>query len=423
MLKNKKTKDIIVIGMALFSMYFGAGNLIFPPLLGQSTGGAWWLGFLFFFLFDMGLAIIAILAVIHKNEESIDGITGVMGKIPSTVINCAIILCLGPLLAIPRTAATTFEISVAPVCEWCSSWLFSAIFFVLVILLTLKPSKVMDIIGNYLTPALFIGLVILIIQGMIHPIGSISSGELGMAVKEGTLSGYQTLDPLGSMIFVMLIVGNARSKGYEGKENLSAITIKSSLIAAALLFAVYGGLTYLGATTMTKSAFAGLSQTELIIKIVLTHFGNFGMAFLGVIVLLACLTTAIGLTSAMGAFFEDLTKGKVKYEWIVILTCLFSYFTSNLGVSAIIKFSAPVLFILYPGILILVILAFFHTRIKNLNVYRLPVLVAMAVSLMEVSGVEFIKLLPLAQVGFSWIIPAIIAGFVGILIPDFRKGE
>lgn len=420
-MQNKKLKDTFIIGLALFSMYFGAGNLIFPPKLGQMTGGMWFIGFIFFFIFDMGLVVFTILAVINKGENTMESITGVMGKIPSTLINCSIILCLGPLLVIPRTAATTFEISIEPTNLPINSWIFSGIFFVTVALLTLRPNKVMDIIGNYLTPILFFGLLILIIKGILNPIGHPTGGDLDFAIKEGTLSGYQTLDPLGSMVFVMLIVGNAMSKGYREKKDLTQITVKSSLIATALLFIIYCGMTYLGATTMDKPEWMGLSQTQLITNIILRQFGSFGMVFLGIIVCLACLTTAIGLTSSMGTFFNKLTDGKVSYETIVLITCGFSFFTANLGVSTIIKFSAPVLMIMYPVILILVTLAFFHNKIKSLNTYRFPVYGAMIIEIFEVLKPEWVECLPLQKVGFGWLVPALICCIIGHIIPHERK--
>lgn len=416
-MQNKKFKDILVIGLALFSMYFGAGNLIFPPMLGQKTGAMWFVGFVFFFIFDMGLVVFAILAVINKGENTMESITGVMGKIPSTIINCSIILCLGPLLVIPRTAATTYEISIEPSNLPLNSWMFSGIFFVMVALLTLRPNKVIDIIGNYLTPILFIGLLALIIKGIINPLGQPTGGDLIFSIKEGTLSGYQTLDPLGSMVFVMLIVGNAMSKGYTEKNDLTQITIKSSLIATFLLFIIYSGLTYLGATTVGNIQFENLTQTQLITRIIFLQFGSFGAILLGIIVFLACLTTAIGLTSSMATFFDKLTDGKVSYKTIVFITCGFSFFTANLGVSTIIKFSAPVLMIMYPVVLILVTLSFFHKKIKSLNTYRFPVYGAMFIELCEVIGFKFVESLPLQKVGFCWLVPAMVCGIIGYMTP------
>lgn len=421
-MEKKGFGDFLVIGMALFSMFFGAGNLIFPPLLGQETGTSWIVGFLFFFIFDVGLALVAILALINKGEYSMDGVTGVMGKVPGTIINCITVLCIGPLLAIPRTAATTFEIGVAPLFPGFSSWIFSAIFFAVVLVLTIRPSGVVDIIGKFLTPVLVIGLLAMIIKGAVTPLGAIDVADKVGAVKTGTYNGYQTLDVLASLVFIMIIANSAKDKGYTEPKAMSGAVIKSSVVAAVGLFVIYGGLTFLGATTCGIEALQGMSQTELLVSITKALFGNVGVILLGIVVLFACWTTAIGLVSSCGSFFENLTHGKLKYTTVVTIVCIFSWLISNAGVSTIISVSAPLLMLVYPGVLALIVLAFFHKKIKNKNVYRLAAYVGILVSACEILAgyglpTGFVSALPLASMGFAWIIPAIIGGIIGNFIP------
>lgn len=420
--KKQNFGDFLVIGMALFSMFFGAGNLIFPPLLGQETGTSWIVGFLFFFIFDVGLALVAILALINKGEYAMDGVTGVMGKVPSTIINCITVLCIGPLLAIPRTAATTFEIGVQPLFPGISSWIFTAIFFALVLLLTIRPSGVVDIVGKFLTPVLVIGLLVMIIKGAISPLGPIDVPDTVGAVKSGTYNGYQTLDVLASLVFIMIIANSAKDKGYTDPKSMSGAVMKSSVVAAVGLFVIYGGLTFLGATTCNISELHGLSQTALLVSITGQLFGNVGVILLGVVVLFACLTTAIGLTSSCGSFFEDLTKGKLKYSTVVVIVCVFSWVISNAGVATIVSVSAPLLMLVYPGVLALIVLAFFHNKIKNKNVYRFAAYIGILVSACEILAgyglpTGFVSALPLASMGFAWIIPAIVGGIIGNFIP------
>lgn len=420
--KKQKFSDILVIGGALFAMFFGAGNLIFPPLLGQQSGTSWFIGFLFFFIFDVGLALVAILALVRKGQFEINGITDVMGKVPSTIINCIAVLCIGPLLAIPRTAATTFEIGVQPLAPNFSTWIFSAIFFAIVLALTIRPSKVVDIIGSFLTPVLVITLLVMIIKGIISPLGPIDVPETTNSVQNGTLNGYQTLDVLASMIFIMIITSSAQGKGYTEGRSLSKAVLRSSCVASIGLFVIYGGLTYLGATTCNLADMQGLNQTALLVAITKALFGNTGVILLGVIVLFACLTTAIGLSSSTGAFFEELTGGKVSYKKVVIIVVVFSWLISNAGVSTIIQFSAPLLNLVYPGVLVLIILAFFHKSIKNKNIYRVATYFAIIVSALEILAgfglpTGFVKSLPLASIGFAWIVPAIVGGIIGKFIP------
>lgn len=421
--KKQNFGDFLVIGMALFSMFFGAGNLIFPPLLGQQTGTSWMLGFLFFFIFDVGLAMLAILALINKNEYTMNGITGVMGKVPSTIINCITVLCIGPLLAIPRTAATTYEIGIQPLFPEFSTWIFSAIFFAVVLALTIRPSKVVDIIGKFLTPVLVIGLLAMIIKGIISPLGPINVPDTVGAVKSGTYNGYQTLDVLASMVFIMIITSSAQGKGYTEQKALAGAVTKSSLVAVIGLFVIYGGLTYLGATTCNIESMQGLNQTALLVGITQAMFGNIGVLLLGLVVLCACLTTAIGLTSSAGDFFDELTHGKLSYKMVVVIVCVFSWLISNAGVSTIISVSAPLLSLIYPGVLVLIILAFFHNKIANKNIYRVAAYVGIAVSACEILAgfglpTGFVSALPLADMGFAWIVPSIIGGIIGKFIPS-----
>lgn len=421
--KQFKPKDMLVIGAALFAMFFGAGNLIFPPLLGQQTGTSWLIGFLFFFIFDVGLALVAILALINKNEYSITGLTGPMGKVPGAVIGAIGALCIGPFLAIPRTAATTYEVGVAPLFPGFNTWIFSAVFFAIVLVLTIRPSKVVDIVGQFLTPVLVIFLLIMIIVGIVNPLGPIELDSTVNAVKEGTYNGYQTLDVIASMIFIIIIANSARDKGYTDQASLAGATIRSSVVAAIGLLIIYGGLTYLGATTGTLADYQNLDQTTLLVTITKGLFGNTGVILLGIIVLFACWTTAIGLTSAVSEYFVELSGGKLKYKTLVIIIVIFSWVISNAGVSTIIQFSAPLLNLIYPGLLVLIILAFFHNKIKNNNVYRLAAYFGMITSALEILAgfglpTGFVSALPLSDMGFAWIIPAIVGAIIGKFIPS-----
>ena len=324
---NKTNKDIIIVGFALFAMFFGAGNLLFPPFLGLITGNSWLNGFTGFILADVGLSLLAILAI-AKCDGEVGKIFSRAGHKLSIALGCAIMICIGPLLAIPRTAATTFEMGVQPIFSGFSSIIFSIIFFGVTLLLTIRPSKVVDIIGSYLTPALLIALLALIGMGVFNPLGSIEPATIDGVFSEGIFQGYQTLDALGAVSLSAVIFTTIANKGYTKKEEKINITFKAGLIAAAGLFLVYGGLTYLGATVSTMFD-SNVSQAGLIVSITEMLLGFPGKVILGIIVTLACLTTAIGLTSATGQYFSKLSNNKIKYETIVIVVCLFSLVVSN----------------------------------------------------------------------------------------------
>lgn len=427
-----KTKDImrdaIVIGFALFAMFFGAGNLIFPTFLGLESGRSWIIGFFGFVLADVGLAILSIIAA-AKCDGDVSKIFGKVGKNLSIILGAIIMICLGPLLAIPRTAATTYEMGIAPIFSGFSPIVFSIIFFIITLILSIKPSRVIDIIGQFLTPILLITLLSLILIGIINPIDSINiAPKVESIFAEGVLQGYQTMDALGAIALSAVIITALTNKRYKDTKEKINLTLKASIVASIGLVLVYGGLTYLGATISKQYAnipLGEISQTALIVHITDILIGKPGKILLAIIIGLACLTTAIGLTSATAQYFSRLSKGKWKYRDIVILVCVFSSIVANFGVSTIIMFSAPILSIIYPPTVILIILTLFKEKIKNNYVFIFSTYTALFISVLTVLndigigssiGIQVVTELPFAKLGFNWIVPVLMAGIVGNFI-------
>lgn len=424
---KKTTKDITVLGFALFAMFFGAGNLLFPPYLGLITGKNWLIGFTGFILADVGLSILAILAIARCNGE-VSKIFSRAGHKLSIVLGCVIMICIGPLLAIPRTAATTFEMGIQPIFSNFNSIIFSVIFFGVTLLLTIRPSKVVDIIGAYLTPALLIALLILIVIGIVNPLGNIEPSTIDGVFSQGIFQGYQTLDALGAVSLGAVVMTSIVNRGYTKQKEKINITFKAGLVAAAGLVVVYGGLAYLGAT-VSGIFESSISQASLIVSITEMILGFPGKVILGLIVMLACLTTAIGLTSATGEYFSKLSNNKIKYEVIVTIVCLFSLVVSNFGVDQIIKLSAPILTVIYPPTIVLILFTLFGEFIKNDNVFKYGTYAALFVSILNILSnfginVPIIHDLPLNSLGFNWVVPVIIASIVGFFIKsNDNKGK
>ncbi len=419
------TKDAIVVGFALFAMFFGAGNLIFPTFLGLESGKSWIIALFGFVLADVGLAILSIIAAAKCNGD-VSKIFGKVGKKLSVILGGTIMICLGPLLAIPRTAATTYEMGIAPIFNGFSPIVFSIIFFIIILILSIKPSKVVDIIGQFLTPILLITLLLLILVGIINPIDSINiSPRVESVFAEGIAQGYQTMDALGAIALSSVIITTLTNKGYKGTKEKVKLTLKASIVASIGLVLVYGGLTYLGATISNQYANIALgeiSQTALIVHITDVLIGQPGKILLAVIIGLACITTAIGLTSATAQYFDKVSKGKWKYKEIVIFVCVFSSIVANFGVSTIIKFSAPILSIIYPPAVALVILTLVKEKIKNNNVFIFSTYTALFISVLTVLndmgigisiGIPIVTALPFAKLGFNWIVPVLLAGIIG----------
>lgn len=420
----KKNNVIIIVGFAIFAIFFGAGNLIFPPYLGMNAGSQWPQAFIFFMLSDVVLAIITILAMLRCGG-TFDKLTCRMGKVPSTVFNVAVVICLGPLLAIPRTSATTYEMAILPFpnLEFITPFIFSLFFFTLVFVFTIKPSSVVEIIGKYLTPILLIAMVGLIIAGVINPLGMPIPSKLDNVVREGIVSGYQTLDSLGVAIFITVIISAVESFGYKREQKVKVVK-QSALVAAVGLGIVYCGLTYLGATV--SGVYNGeIEQAALLTEIIISITGKFGLFMLGIIVLLACLTTAVGLTAAASAFFEETTNRKLKYKFNVVAIVAISVLVSNVGLTALINFSTPILNVLYPVMLTMVFFAFVNEKIKNDNIIRFAAIFVFAVTFIsQVSKMgypqEWLKFMPLYEYGFQWITFGVIGGVVGSFVKPKR---
>lgn len=420
-MNNLKGKDIMAVGLTMFAIFFGAGNLIFPPYLGRMTGAEWFLGFFFFFIVDIGVSMIAIFATIRSNDLSMTGIPSRLGKKMATVVAIIIATCLAPCLAVPRTAATTFEMGWSQMFPSLSIWVFSFIFFAIVCFLTIRPSKVVDIVGNYLTPILVISVLVLIVLGIVDPIGPIADESTVVTIKEGIINGYQTMDPLGVGLIIVAIMGAVTEKGYNTKDVQGRLLARAALIAAILLFIVYGGLTFLGAT-VSSGGFEDYNQAGLVVAITEELLGTWGVIMMAVIVLFACLTTAIGLTSGFAGTLEKLTNGKCKYKTVVIVMSVFSFVVSNAGIDKIISVAAPILSVIFPCFITMSVLMFFGKYIKNDNVIRVATLFAFVISLSEVLAgfglpLTYTQYLPLHEYSLGWILPAVIGGIIGKFIP------
>lgn len=420
-MNNLKGKDIMAVGLTMFAIFFGAGNLIFPPYLGRMTGAEWFLGFFFFFIVDIGVSMIAIFATIRSNDLSMTGIPSRLGKKMATVVAIIIATCLAPCLCVPRTAATTFEMGWSQMFPSLSIWVFSFIFFAIVCFLTIRPSKVVDIVGNYLTPILVICVLVLIVLGIVDPISPIAEESTVVTIKEGIINGYQTMDPLGVGLIIVAIMGAVTEKGYATKDVQGRLLARAALLTGILLFVIYGGLTHLG-STVSSGGYEDYNQAALLVAITEELLGTWGVIMMAVIVLFACLTTAIGLTSGFAGTLEKLTNGKCKYKTVVIVMSVFSFVVSNAGIDKIISVAAPILSVIFPCFITMSVLMFFGKYIKNDNVIRVATLFAFVISLSDVLAgfglpLTYTQYLPLHEYSLGWILPAVIGGIIGKFIP------
>ena len=417
--RKNTAADIVVVGFALFSMFFGAGNVIFPPYLGMESGPQWLLGFSAYFIADIGLALLGVFALLRVGSS--EAVTLRLGKIPAEILMCAIILCIGPMVAIPRTSATTFEMAISPNLSGVSPVLFSVLFFALILALCIKESAVVDIVGKVLTPLLLVGLFAIIIKGIVTPLGEIAAlPQIANAAVTGIKAGYQTMDALAALPFGIIVLQSVTAKGYDSGRKQFRVVGGAAVLAGVLLLCVYMGLAYLGATVSAQYT-SDIGRAQLIMALVEALMGKVGVILFGVVVGLACVTTAIALTSSAAAYFAELCRGKVSYKVFVIAICVFSAVVSNLGLDRIVAVAAPVLDVIYPPTLVLIFISLLAPRLPD-RVSRGAAIGALLTSVLcalNANGIHipFMANLPLYDLGLSWLLPAVIFGLAASLLP------
>ena len=423
-MEKKKNKDALVLGAALFAMFFGAGNLIFPPFLGLLAGQEWNWSMFGFFLTGIGLPFLGIIAS-AKSGGDVDKLGRRVSPLFSKFLGITVVLAIGPLLAIPRTGATAYEMAILPTIPSLSPIAFAIIYFGISLFLTIKPNDVMDRIGKVLTPILLLILGVIIFKGIMDPMGTPISEDLAKPFSDGFITGYQTMDALASILFGSMVTLSLVQSGYTDLKEQLSMTKKAGFIAVSGLTLVYGGLGYLGATGGLLYS-KDITKVELIMNIANNSLHNFGEIGLGLVVALACLTTAVGLTATVGQYFSSITKGKLKYEWIVIATTIFSAAMSLGGVESIIAFSEPILVFMYPVVIVMILLTIMSGDKPNKSIYKYAVYATLIVSTLEILNMfgiltsvsQVIEYLPFESWGLPWVVPAVIGGAIGKIVSN-----
>lgn len=415
----KDRKKIWIGGFALFSMFFGAGNLLFPPVLGRDMGTGYLVSALGFSATAVGLVMLGVIATI-KVGGSIENLGGSLGQGFSKFFGTMVLLAIGPGLAIPRNAATTYEVIQGTIFKGLSPVIASIIFFALVLFFTIKPQKVVSNIGKILTPSLLILLAIIIFRAVTSPMGTpVDKNVVGIFGKSFE-EGYQTMDALAALVFTKVIIDGFRYLGIEEEKEILSFTKYSAVISGIGLAIIYFGLEYMG-STLSGLGFDDMGRVELLIYSTDTILGKIGGIILSLAMALACLTTAIGLTATVGDFFSGLFKNKNLYVTIVIISSAISTFFAISGVDKIVVFSVPVLVSLYPVAITLIVLNVLGGEFIKRPIMLGSVLGSFIPSIKvitELLGYPVDLLAPIANVlpdgftSFVWIIPVIILGAV-----------
>ncbi|WP_339015932.1 branched-chain amino acid transport system II carrier protein [Fusobacterium animalis] len=420
-----KTKDVLLTGFALFAMLFGAGNLIFPPMLGYETNSSWIPTMLAFTITGVGFPFLGILSVSIVGN----GIKDFANRVSPTfskIFAIISILAIGPMLAIPRTGATAYEITFlyngmeSPIYKY----IYLICYFGIVILFSLRANKVIERVGKILTPILLILLFLIIIKGIFFANLSVKPDIYPHAFKRGFLEGYQTMDTIASIAYAGIILKAIKSGRNLTQKQEFSFLIKAGLVAILSLALIYGGFALVGAKM--HSVLVTKDKIELLVKTTSYLLGGYGNLILAICVAGACLTTAIGLVATVGEFFSSITS--FKYENIVIFTVIISFLLSILGVESIIRISVPILIFIYPVMISLIILNLFGKYIKNDYVYKGVVLFTGIIGLiesLESLGIKnyytnsILEILPFSDYGLTWLFPGLIGYILFSLM--FRK--
>ncbi|AYX89810.1 branched-chain amino acid:cation transporter, LIVCS family [Staphylococcus cohnii] len=436
-------KNTWIIGFTLFAMFFGAGNLIFPPNLGLDSGQFFWPSILAFALTGIGLPLLGVVVGALDKQGYIGSLNKISPKF-SVVFLIIIYLTIGPLFAIPRTASTSFEMTITPIAHTNSSlalFIFTIIYFLVVLYLCINPNKMVDRIGSLLTPLLLITILAMIIKGFVD-YGSNSHSQAAEAFtsnfagfSQGFTNGYLTMDAIAAIAFSMIVVNAVKATGITHANKIFRQTLLAGIIAAVALMFIYISLGFIGnhmAVPQEKVASLIANDqnigTYLLTTMASTGFGAFGKYLLGIIVALACLTTACGLIVSVSEYFNRIFP-KISYKAYVIIFTLVSFILANQGLNSVITMSVPVLSIVYPvaitSVLLILIARFVPTKPIA---QQIPVAVVSIVSILSVVHSQgWIKLglidnLPLKDYSLEWFPIAVITTIIGYIVaPLFKK--
>ena len=435
--QQKKTRQVIEISLMLFAMFFGAGNMIFPPMLGHLGGTNYFLGTLGFILTDAGLSILGIAAIVLVGSK-ISDLGNLIGPKFAVFFGLAIYFLIGPLFALPRTATVSFSMAVEPFTGenpgFIYSVIFSALFFLVTYALCINPSRMVDVVGKILTPVLLISIAVIFIVSVFNPVGEIGAPKgdyAAIPLFKGVVEGYLAMDGFAALAFAIVVIDAMKDKGITEPKEIARYTVFSGIFAGVALGVVYLALGYVGAQTSSGPDFA--NGGSLLTSVVNTLLGPVGNIVLGVAVLFACHTTSIGLASSFSDFFTSVFP-KFTYRQILTAVCLFSFAVANVGLTKMIAITLPVLIMVYPPVIVLTLSSFGKKIFGNRpEPYAFGMIFAVTVGAFD--GLKAAGLLaesfastlgnsiPWFDLGIGWVLPSLIGIAVGMLVKKAKYGK
>lgn len=433
-------KENFFIGSMLFGMFFGAGNLIFPVHMGQEAGANSLLAAIGFIITATGLPFLGVLSIGISDSNGLRGLASRISKKWGYFFTALLYLTIGPFFAYPRTGTVSYEIGlslfVPEKYERISLLIFTIVFFGISLLFALKPGKLVTFIGKILNPIFLILMAIMIIATVFNPMGKVAMGEVQEAYQshaffKGFTEGYNTMDALASLAFGVLVIDALKRLGVNKPKEVAKSTIKTGLVSVVLMVIIYGFLTYMGATSLGKLALTENGGIALA-QISRHYFGSFGNILLAVLVAIACLKTAIGLTSSCAEAFVEMFPNSLSYKGYAVLFTVLGCAIANVGLTKIIALSIPILMFLYPLAIVLIVLTMFSSFYKgNYIIYKTTTYMTLIFAIGEllkaapqkisgsavvVSILNAYSKVPFYDIGMGWVIPALIGIIVGVIL-------
>ena len=439
-MKRMSKGEILTVGLMMFSIFFGAGNLIFPPALGQAAGSNSIIAMMGFLVTGVGLPLLGITAIAMQGGKYVEFMNRKTYPWLATALLVILYLTIGPVFAVPRTGAVSFEIGIRPFLAaedlTLGQFIYTMFFFGATYYLAMTPNKLIDRVGKMLTPALLIFLVILFVKSFVTPLGEVldaTGAYITAPFSQGFQDGYQTMDLLASLSIGTIVVNAIRMRGTTDNKSVSKICIISGFITVALMTLVYGSLAYIGASS--ASVLSGVENGgQLLAGAVGIFFGPAGNLLVAFIIALACLTTSCGMISGTAWYFNKLSNNRISYARLVQVSTAFSFVVSNVGLTQIIALSVPFLVAIYPLVIVFVVLSLFDGLIGwRYSIYRLAINVTLFFAVLDglaAAGIKFPALtevltayVPFYDIGMGWFVPAVVAVVLGWVVSSFRDAR
>ena len=425
-----KKKELLMIGLMVFSIFFGAGNLIFPPIIGKQAGTSVFTTMFFFSITAIIFPILGIVAV--AKSDGLRNLANRVDPIFSIIFTIATYLAIGPALAMPRAGTLPFEIAISPyipanVPKGLILFIYTTVFFGVVYWLSLSPNKLLERISKITSPIFLVLILMLFVGTFLKPMGGYMPPEPLYAKNmglQGFLDGYLTLDALAGLNYGLVVVYVIKQKNVLEESKIAKIVISTGIFAGILLFVVYMMLAHVGASSISK--FPNTSNgAEILADVMKYLYGNFGAVLLACMFTVACLNIGVGLTTSLSQYFHSMVK-RVPYKVWATIWVIWSYMLANLGLNKIMEYSVPVLLAIYPASLVLIVLALIDKYIKGSStVYRFviyPTVVISIIHTLDKINIEIplasslVKKLPLQSADLGWLSAAGICFVIGFII-------